>query len=70
MWHSVNVTSTTTIISANTIVIIIDPIGITSVETSVEKKSVIVQAEGVTAEQMVEKLSDWSKESGKYVKIP
>jgi len=44
--------------------------GVTNVETNVDEKSVIVTAaDGVTAEEMVEKLSKWSAASGKYVKI-
>lgn len=44
-------------------------IGVKTVETNVDEKSVIVSAEGVTADEMVEKLSKWSQASGKYVKI-
>ena len=44
--------------------------GVTNVETNVDAKSVIVTAtDGVTAEELVEKLSKWSAASGKYVKI-
>lgn len=41
----------------------------TNVETNVDKKSVVVAADGVTAQEMVDKLSKWSEASGKYVKI-
>lgn len=44
-------------------------LGVTSVVTNVEEKSVVVQAEGVTGEDVVEKLSKWSAASGKYVKL-
>lgn len=43
--------------------------GITAVETNVEEKIVTVTADGVTAEEMVEKLAKWSEASGKYVKV-
>ena len=43
--------------------------GVKSVDTNVDEKTVIVSAEGVTADEMVEKLSKWSQASGKYVKI-
>jgi copper chaperone len=43
--------------------------GVKSVDTNVDERTVIVSAEGVTADEMVEKLSKWSQASGKYVKI-
>ena len=46
------------------------PLGVSKVDTNVEAKSVIVTADdGVTGEQLVEKLSKWSEASGKYVKL-
>lgn len=44
--------------------------GVTNVQADVDAKTVIVTAEGVTAEEMVQKLAKWSAASGKYVKIP
>eukprot|EP00554_Chaetoceros_debilis_P006523 CAMPEP_0194079100 /NCGR_PEP_ID=MMETSP0149-20130528/5339_1 /TAXON_ID=122233 /ORGANISM="Chaetoceros debilis, Strain MM31A-1" /LENGTH=71 /DNA_ID=CAMNT_0038760483 /DNA_START=81 /DNA_END=296 /DNA_ORIENTATION=+ len=44
--------------------------GVSKVDANIEEKTVIVTAEGVTAEEMVEKLSKWSAASGKYVRIP
>ena len=44
--------------------------GVTNVQTDVESKTVTVTADGVTAEEMVQKLAKWSAASGKYVKIP
>jgi copper chaperone CopZ len=44
--------------------------GVTNVQADVDAKTVTVTAEGVTAEEMVQKLAKWSAASGKYVKIP
>eukprot|EP00979_Chaetoceros_neogracilis_P014451 scaffold4640_cov283-Chaetoceros_neogracile.AAC.28 len=44
--------------------------GVTNVQADVDAKTVTVTAEGVTAEEMVQKLTKWSAASGKYVKIP
>lgn len=44
--------------------------GVSKVDPKVEEKIVIVTAEGVTGEEMVEKLSKWSEASGKYVRLP
>lgn len=43
-------------------------LGVESVVTNVDEKSVVVTAEGVTAADLVAKLDKWSKASGKYVK--
>ena len=43
--------------------------GVSSVDTNVEEKKVTVVSEGLTGEQLVEKLSKWSESSGKYVKL-
>ena len=43
--------------------------GVSKVDARVEEKIVIVTAEGVTGEEMVDKLSKWSEASGKYVRL-
>jgi hypothetical protein len=44
-------------------------VGVSKIDARVEEKIVIVTAEGVTGEQLVEKLSKWSAASGKYVRL-
>ena len=44
-------------------------VGVSSVETNVEDKKVVVQSEGVEKEALLEKLSNWSQASGKYVRL-
>lgn len=43
--------------------------GVSSVETNVEQKKVTVQSEGLDEQVLVEKLANWSKASGKYVRL-
>ena len=75
MMHAVSVSSNSrrnqpSYLSTHSLISFNSISGVSKVDANIEEKTVIVTAEGVTAEEMVEKLSKWSAASGKYVRIP